>query len=105
MLLFRRTFHYTSLCFKNCWKCGTATAYKIKCAKTECGVLQPLSKGTTYYDVLLSLKGPAEPQSIEPIFDIDMSKVKRKFLEIQQSVHPDTFSLKSEVGIFKSMKE
>ena len=96
-MISRRTLHATIPALKNCWKCGTATANKIKCAKTECGVLQPLAKGTTYFDVLLSPKGPAEPNSVQPSFDVDLVQLKRKFLEIQQSVHPDTFSLKSEV--------
>ncbi len=90
---------FQSRCLSSkCWRCGSEAKLLPKCIKTSCGALQPLQNGTTFFDVLLRPDPKAEiiPKSIEPTFDIDLVQLKRNFRVLQQTVHPDIYTMKEE---------
>ncbi|KAJ2710920.1 molecular chaperone [Coemansia spiralis] len=69
---------------KTCRRCreeiGRASVF---CENAQCGAVQPVDAATTYYDVLLE-----QP----PTFHVDAARLRRRFLKLQQAVHPDIFS-------------
>ncbi|KAJ3107054.1 hypothetical protein HDU97_005023 [Phlyctochytrium planicorne] len=60
-----------------------------------CGAVQPVSSWTTYFDVF-SGAGVTITKNGTWDYDIDLGAIKRRFLRIQQAVHPDTHANKSE---------
>ncbi|KAF7723582.1 hypothetical protein EC973_001823 [Apophysomyces ossiformis] len=75
---------------KVCWKCNnTASRAALRCANEECGVIQPTSPDINFFE-LLQVGGGKEKN--EPVFDMDLKGLKRKFLQLQQKAHPDSFS-------------
>ncbi|KAJ1964231.1 molecular chaperone [Dipsacomyces acuminosporus] len=51
-------------------------------------LVQKLGKNTTYYGILLRT---------EPTFDVDVADLRRRFLKLQQGVHPDSYSQKEDI--------
>jgi len=70
---------------KRCWKCKAVNKIEaVFCEK--CHSVQILDPEIDYFSVL----------GIKKEFDIDLKSLKVKFLKLQQSVHPDNFSTKSD---------
>ncbi|KAJ2743331.1 molecular chaperone [Coemansia sp. BCRC 34301] len=75
---------------KICWRCQQANARTaLLCDNERCRAIQPIAKDVTYFD-LLSDDGQAT-------FDVNPSELRRRFLRLQQAVHPDSFSQKEEM--------
>ncbi|KAJ3110485.1 hypothetical protein HDU96_006537 [Phlyctochytrium bullatum] len=63
-----------------------------------CGAVQPVSPWTTYFDVFIDSGVKTEPNGAWS-YDVDLGSIKRKFLQLQQAVHPDTHANKSELHL------
>ncbi|PVU87782.1 hypothetical protein BB559_005887 [Furculomyces boomerangus] len=73
---------------KRCWQCKSELLLKdLICENGECHVIQPIDSKTNYFDALAG--GNTS-------FDIDLRKVRSTFIKLQQQVHPDTYSKKSQ---------
>ncbi|KAG4095478.1 Co-chaperone Hsc20 [Neocallimastix lanati (nom. inval.)] len=78
---------YATRSKKNCWKCNAENKIEaIFCENEKCKVIQFLDPEVDYFDIF----------GIKKEFDIDLKSLKIKFLKLQQSVHPDNFSTKSD---------
>jgi hypothetical protein len=82
-----------------------------------CGAVQPVNQWVNFFDVF-GLVPVANKQSMDSSsikerkakdgtvlvtgygFDIDIGHLKRAFMRLQQVVHPDAHSTKSEVSLF-----
>ncbi|KAI8318946.1 Co-chaperone Hsc20 [Martensiomyces pterosporus] len=74
---------------KVCWRCHRESdPSSVFCENEQCSAIQPVGKNTTYYDVLLSTN---------PTFDVDVSDLRRRFLKLQQGVHPDSYSQREDI--------
>ncbi|KAI9202275.1 uncharacterized protein BJ171DRAFT_514640 [Polychytrium aggregatum] len=90
---------------KECWSCHTAlSAADVFCR--SCSKIQPVALGTSYFELLsahtsLSCQpgdcdgASAEDSIFYPKFALDLQQLRRNFLTLQQSVHPDGFTKKS----------
>ncbi|KAL6465214.1 hypothetical protein MHYP_G00253470 [Metynnis hypsauchen] len=67
---------------RRCWSCGSA-AQLFFCS--ACKAIQPPSEEATYFEIL----------NCDQTFALDIQKLQRRFIELQRSLHPDNFSLKS----------
>lgn len=83
----------------DCWKCGSEAVAIQKCPTKSCGALQPLQPDTTYFDVLLNetVESAIKPKSVKPVFQVNVSNLRANWRKLQQSVHPDVYSMKEEV--------
>ncbi|ORX45591.1 Co-chaperone Hsc20 [Piromyces finnis] len=76
---------YSTPTNKKCWKCDADNKIEaIFCEK--CKTVQNLSRGVDYFSIF----------GIQRSFDIDLKSLKAKFLKLQQAVHPDNYSTKSD---------
>ncbi|XP_072520867.1 iron-sulfur cluster co-chaperone protein HscB isoform X2 [Salminus brasiliensis] len=66
----------------NCWNCGSSPQLFFCPA---CKVIQPPNEGATYFEIL----------NCDQTFALDVQQLQRRYLELQRSLHPDNFSLKS----------
>ncbi|BGP24369.1 molecular chaperone [Rhodotorula toruloides] len=72
----------------SCPGCGAPLPQVLTPVCPKCtSLLPPPPPSATYFALF----------DIEPTFDIDVKALKRKFLQMQQKVHPDMFSGKGEV--------
>ncbi|KAI8854506.1 hypothetical protein BC829DRAFT_471776 [Chytridium lagenaria] len=93
-----------------CWQCGaevqapTPTCHQSDEGKLHvhahgegvgCGAVQPLSPWTTYFDVFANFGVKLTPSGAWS-YDVDLQTIKRRFLRLQQAVHPDAHANKSE---------
>ncbi|KAJ2753081.1 molecular chaperone [Coemansia pectinata] len=75
---------------KICWRCQLESARTaLLCDNERCRAIQPVGKGVTYFD-LFSDDGQLS-------FDVDTVGLRRRFLKLQQTVHPDSFSQKEDM--------
>ncbi|KAJ2489681.1 molecular chaperone [Coemansia sp. RSA 2050] len=75
---------------KICWSCHRESApTALLCDNERCRAIQPVGKGVTYFDLFLD-EG-------KPSFDVNTGDLRRRFLKLQQTVHPDSFSQKEDV--------
>ncbi|KAJ2687300.1 molecular chaperone [Coemansia spiralis] len=75
---------------KICWSCHRSSApTALLCDNERCRAIQPVGKGVTYFDLLLD--------DGKPSFDVSAADLRRRFLKLQQTVHPDSFSQKEDV--------
>lgn len=92
---------------RECWNCGSNLDSRALFCKTDgCKVIQnvfaatlPTPKSTSelparnengavnYFEVF----------DVSPRFDVDIGQIKRKFIALQQEIHPDNFGQKSRV--------
>ncbi|KAJ3057441.1 hypothetical protein HK097_006369 [Rhizophlyctis rosea] len=94
----------------HCWRCGAniTSPSEIFCGRTAedieasrdkgdegCGAIQPVPPGARYGNVLLP-RSVVETKNEKLPFDIDVGALRRRFLRLQQAVHPDGFEQKSE---------
>lgn len=101
-----------------CWRCGAdiTSPSEIFCGRTAedieasrekgeegCGAIQPVPPGARYGNVLLPRSweedGVGKEEGTPLPFDIDVGALRRRFLRLQQAVHPDGFEQKSEVCV------
>ncbi|KHN77100.1 Iron-sulfur cluster co-chaperone protein HscB, mitochondrial [Toxocara canis] len=67
---------------QDCWKCEKALdCLKEKFFCPACSAIQPL-ENENFFDYL----------GVRPSFDVDVSVLKKHFLELQSRIHPDKFS-------------
>ncbi|ORX86427.1 Co-chaperone Hsc20 [Anaeromyces robustus] len=72
---------------KRCWKCKAENKIEaVFCENDKCKVIQILDPEVDYFNIL----------GVEKSFDINLKDLKIKFLKLQQLVHPDNFSTKSD---------
>jgi molecular chaperone HscB len=85
-----------------CWKCraGLLTPSVKFCKNPTCGVIQPLHPiqhdpihGIDYFKILL--QGDQETCTYQ--FDLDLNALRANYIKVQQKLHPDTFSQKTQV--------
>ena len=71
----------------SCWKCGRMLngTEQFFC---ECGVVQPPSTERTLFEIV----------DLPTDFDLDVKKLQERYRQLQQSLHPDRFTLKSQVS-------
>ncbi|KAJ2457168.1 molecular chaperone [Coemansia sp. RSA 2424] len=75
---------------KICWRCQRESVQAaLLCDNDRCRAIQPVGKGITYFDLLAD--------DGKPTFDVDTSDLRRRFLRLQQIVHPDSFSQREEM--------
>ena len=101
-----------------CWRCGAniTSPSEIFCGRTAedieasrekgevgCGAIQPVPPGARYGSVLLPTSIVEKAHEKLP-FDIDVGALRRRFLRLQQAVHPDGFEQKSEVRRDRQMR-
>uniref|UniRef100_A0A8B9J9D5 Si:ch211-207k7.4 n=1 Tax=Astyanax mexicanus TaxID=7994 RepID=A0A8B9J9D5_ASTMX len=67
---------------RSCWSCGSP-AQLFFCS--ACKIIQPPNHGATYFQIL----------NCDQTFAVDVPELQRRYLELQRSLHPDNFSLKS----------
>ncbi|KAJ2633015.1 molecular chaperone [Coemansia sp. RSA 1290] len=68
---------------RTCWRCRQSTSQTgVLCDNAQCATVQPVGSAT-YFDVLLGKSAT---------FDVDIAQLRRRFLRLQQAVHPDSFS-------------
>jgi molecular chaperone HscB len=76
---------YSTPANKKCWKCDAENKMEnIFCEK--CQTIQPLNSDADYFSIF----------GVKKSFDVDLKDLKVKFLKLQQAVHPDNFSTKSD---------
>lgn len=73
-----------------CWKCGKVSLVEKGVFFCECGIIQKPTEDLNLFAVL----------DIEESFQIDTEKLTRKYKLLQGKLHPDRFTLKSEVIFF-----
>ena len=71
---------------RKCWKCGKDTDVDKEMFFCQCGVIQEVDK-LNYFQIL---RLPEE-------YDVDLESLSNKYKNLQKQLHPDKFSLKSEV--------
>jgi uncharacterized protein YijF (DUF1287 family) len=83
---------------RSCWNCGKSLqkSHPLLCPENQCGAIQPVDPLSSYLQVLLP--GIALMQDQGTLFDLDMGALRKRYLELQRQVHPDTVQLKSQVG-------
>ncbi|KAJ1799629.1 molecular chaperone, partial [Coemansia sp. RSA 2599] len=75
---------------RTCWRCQRQTGQaKVFCENEKCAVIQPVGKDVNYFSVLLP--GTA------PTFAVDTGELRRNFLRLQQTVHPDSYSQREQI--------
>ncbi|KAJ1644146.1 molecular chaperone [Coemansia asiatica] len=75
---------------RTCWRCQRQTSQSgLFCENEKCSVIQPVSKDVNYFDVLLSGRAPS--------FEVDIGELRRNFLKLQQTVHPDSYSQREQI--------
>ncbi|XP_076845978.1 iron-sulfur cluster co-chaperone protein HscB [Brachyhypopomus gauderio] len=65
-----------------CWRCGSS---RLMFFCSSCEVIQPPYESATYFELL----------NCDQTFALDTQKLQQRYLELQKSLHPDNFSLKS----------
>ncbi|RUS16198.1 hypothetical protein BC938DRAFT_476666, partial [Jimgerdemannia flammicorona] len=80
---------------KACWKCDASIPYlSVHCERDDCGVIQRApEEEANYFEVL---EAGLDKDGSTPTFDLDLKTLRNKFLRVQQRVHPDSYSQKSE---------
>jgi hypothetical protein len=71
---------------RNCWKCSADVPLASPTCQ-KCSNLQSLPNNVTYFDIL-------NHGNVD--FSLDLSDVRRRFLQFQQDVHPDGFATEGE---------
>ena len=75
-----------------CWKCSYS--YSVNASQEvvffcpSCDIVQEPNSDKTYFDVM----------NCEQTFDLDIQQLTQQFRNLQSQLHPDKFSLKSEVN-------
>ncbi|KAJ1720206.1 molecular chaperone [Coemansia erecta] len=64
----------------------TTSQTSLFCDNKECATIQPVGGDISYFDILLGGKPPS--------FEVDTGDLRRNFLRLQQTVHPDSYSQK-----------
>lgn len=77
--------NHTNRAERQCWKCGRTTE-KQELFFCECGVVQSVAE-VDYFRLF----------GIEQTFDIDANDLSVRLKELQKILHPDKYTLKSEV--------
>ncbi|KAG2178092.1 hypothetical protein INT43_003345 [Umbelopsis isabellina] len=78
---------------KVCWKCDhIVPQVDMHCSNDDCGAIQKVPKDINFFETLQA--GLGENAS-EPIYDVDVKKLRLIFLRKQQQVHPDSYAQKS----------
>ncbi|XP_026866410.2 iron-sulfur cluster co-chaperone protein HscB [Electrophorus electricus] len=72
----------TSSTVRNCWSCGSSRQLFF-CS--SCKVIQPPIENVNYFELF----------NCDQTFALDTQKLQQRYLELQKSLHPDNFSLKS----------
>ncbi|KAK1792241.1 hypothetical protein P4O66_012202 [Electrophorus voltai] len=72
----------TSSTIRNCWSCGSSRKLFF-CS--SCKVIQPPIENVSYFELF----------NCDQTFALDTQKLQQRYLELQKSLHPDNFSLKS----------
>jgi hypothetical protein len=94
-----------------CWHCGAPLSGPARLLCDQCGHGQPVPPHTTYFDVFgCAAHTPSWPWTLRThsayvgrrhrlpaAYEIDMAHLRRAFLALQQRLHPDRFTLHSEV--------
>lgn len=80
---------YSSTNSKLCWKCRSPSQGKVFCP--NCSILQPLDTSLNYFEIL----------GIKKSFQLDKSQLIKIYRDMQNIFHPDKFSIKSEVRLYK----
>lgn len=76
-----------------CWKCNhVVPQIDMHCSNDDCGVIQSIPKDINFFETLEAGLGE---NAAEPIYDIDVRKLRMSFLRKQQQVHPDSYAQKS----------
>ncbi|TRY96690.1 hypothetical protein DNTS_005940 [Danionella cerebrum] len=65
-----------------CWKCGSSAGLFF-CS--ICNIIQPPDNKANYFDIL----------KCDQMFSLDAQRLQQRYLELQRSLHPDSFSQKS----------
>lgn len=73
---------------RTCWKCGNDVDTKDEVFFCKCGVVQEV-KGLDFFELM------GFPES----FDIDTKALAQRYRDLQTLLHPDKYSLKTEVRI------
>ncbi|KAJ3126725.1 hypothetical protein HK098_007181 [Nowakowskiella sp. JEL0407] len=99
---------------KKCWNCGKQIpGVWLFCnhtpLKSGCGKIQPPGLCVTYFDVLApahhlkegferdggeELNAERDSIATKPLFRVDETKLRNRFLKLQQQIHPDSFATK-----------
>lgn len=72
---------------RKCWKCNKDTSSSSELFFCECGVVQAPIRDMNYFSLF----------GIDITFDIDEQSLSRMHKDLQMKLHPDKFTLKSEV--------
>ncbi len=78
----------------NCWSCRKELSEKDSrgfFCPCEKDIILPLNEKNTYYDLF----------EIEPKYDIDKKELTKKFRALMRKLHPDLYTLKSDVSFYK----
>ena len=75
---------------RNCWKCGVSNRSYEELFFCKCGIVQRLPDDITYFEMLNSAQQ----------FDIDTGHLSQVYKDLQTRLHPDRFTLKSQVLCF-----
>jgi hypothetical protein len=78
---------YTTLAERKCWNCGRKNGFDEERFFCRCGIIQEVPDDITYFDVL----------GVEKVFDLELTELKKNFMQYQMKLHPDKYSQKSKV--------
>lgn len=78
--------HYSTKAERKCWKCGNNVDNKEQLFFCKCGVVQSI-KEVDYFELM----------GIPESFDIDLTSLTQRYRDLQRQLHPDKYTLKSEV--------
>ena len=73
---------------KKCWKCGKMIDTEINQRFCECGLIQSPEPALNHFKVL----------GTDETFEMDTEMLTKTFRELQKHLHPDKYSIKSEVN-------
>ncbi|KAK9728994.1 molecular chaperone [Basidiobolus ranarum] len=70
---------------KSCWRCHEdLKSSEVFCHNSTCKTIQPVPTSVTFFEVLLG----------QETFDVNILDLKKKYLSLQQQVHPDSYTRK-----------
>ncbi|KAK9685412.1 molecular chaperone [Basidiobolus ranarum] len=70
---------------KSCWRCKEdLRSSEVFCHNTTCGTIQPIPTSVTFFEVLVG----------QEMFDVNIAQLKKKYLSLQQQLHPDSYTRK-----------
>ncbi|KAG2186946.1 hypothetical protein INT44_003174 [Umbelopsis vinacea] len=78
---------------KVCWKCNhIVPQIDLHCSNDDCGVIQSTPQDINFFEALEAGLGE---NAADPIYDVDVKRLRMSFLRKQQRVHPDSYAQKS----------